>query len=99
MQVTSDRYPFLDFHLLRAPDEPGVFLLYRDAETIYIGMSRQSIRHALVNLLSDPVRPYILEGTNFSCELTGWPLSRQKDLLRRHAELHGAEPRCQQALP
>jgi hypothetical protein len=40
--------PFDDRHIARAPDKPGVYIVYETGTPVYVGRSRVSIRERLV---------------------------------------------------
>jgi hypothetical protein len=84
--VPERRYRFARTVVQGAPNEPGVFALWDGDELVYYGRARR-LRDALAERLG---RAAV---THYSWELSQDPATREAELLRDFARLHGRPPR------
>jgi hypothetical protein len=84
------KYQFTRIVLAGAPDESGVYVLWKDDEVIYYGRAsgETTIRSCLLQHYQLKV-----EATHYSWEMCRDPAQREAELLREHEELFGHAPR------
>ena len=83
MPLASPRYPFEEWAIKGAPDDPGVYALYRDNTLICIGV-------AMARKKDDHIRARLLEHfkanahgiTQYQWEITATPLALRAEYLR-----------------
>jgi hypothetical protein len=73
-----------------SPDVPGVFMLFHDARTIFIGMTDKSIRSALQSHEQGLKGTLTSRATSYWCEPNGEPETRirQLELLDGYKMVH-----------
>jgi hypothetical protein len=86
------RYRFTRIVIAGAPENRGVFALWRDEEVVYYGRADgegSTIRSRLLDhYQQDPTR-----ATHYSWEVCDDPAAREAELLREHQGSHGRPPR------
>jgi hypothetical protein len=82
-----------------APNEQGVYALFRDGDPIYIGCARQgmTIRTCLLLHQDGSLGACTIGATHYTWEITRWSSSRWKEILLEFHKENGREPRCQSA--
>jgi hypothetical protein len=86
MPIASPQYKFLRFTILGAPDDPGVYALWQDAEIIYFGSAARgeaTIQSRLLEHFSRQRDPSS-EATHYSWEVCKDIPTRLAELLREH---------------
>lgn len=78
-----------------APDEPGVYSIWRDDEIIYIGHAKRGLglRKALTEHLEGRLE-CTRGATHYSWEITYIPEQRERKVLGDYYEARGSFPRC-----
>lgn len=102
MQISGDLRPFSKDDIDHAPEEAGVYALYRGDSLIYIGraeggLSMTTIRARLKNHQAGSFGPLTKAATHYRCEVRPDPVTRERELLREYEKLHGQLPRCNYA--
>ena len=92
MPLASPKYPFQQFAIAGAPEDPGVYALYRDAEILCIGVATEK----------ETIRARLLAHFNGGAQRCGvthyqWEISRaaqlkREEYLRRLAQQY---PSCE----
>ncbi len=94
MPIEGNRRPFRSKRIDIAPDEPGVYALFRDKELVYIGMSEESIRVRLQSHKRGDEKPGTKAVSHFKVEPSSRPKKREDQLLREYQREHdGLLPR------
>jgi hypothetical protein len=96
MPLASPRYPFEEWAVKGAPDDPGVYALYKNDTLICIGV-------AMARSTDDHIRARLLEHlknnthgiTQYQWEITLTPLSRRTEYL---SVLTKRLPNCEDVL-
>ena len=94
------RYPFVIWAISGAPDDPGVYALWRDDELIYYGSAHgegASIRSRLLDHLSGQSNGCAARATHYSWELCRDPVRRERELLLEHEAQAKRPPRCNES--
>lgn len=78
-----------------APEEPGVYGLWKDDELIFLGRATQAstIRACLVEHLAGAC-PCTRQATHYTWELSLQPAAREAEVLREFQARFGRLPRC-----
>ncbi len=86
----SRKYQLTRIVLAGAPNESGVYALWKDDEVVYYGRAAggQTIRTRLLQHYSTNV-----DATHYSWEMCRDPAQREAELLREHEETYGHSPR------
>lgn len=86
----SRRYRFNRVVLAGAPNEPGVYALWKGDELIYYGRAQgiATLRSRLLEHFNERV-----DATHYSWEISREPASRERELLREYLEMFGRLPR------
>jgi hypothetical protein len=100
MPIEMKRYPFTRPVIDYAPNDiGGVYVLWDDAEVIYIGRTGDStnIRACLLEHLDGKRGGCTSKATHYSWEITLWDSTRETELLALFAREHRRDPRCQKS--
>ena len=102
MSITGDKYPFTTKNVNLAPQEHGVYALYDNNITIYIGRAAGesvTIRSRLQDHKSGREGPCTQGATHYRREVTSRAVSREKELLEEYYNQNGRLPRCNNVMP
>jgi hypothetical protein len=90
MTVAGAQEVFDAVGIRMSPDTPGVFILFREARTIFIGMADRSIRRALESHEHGDKGTLTSRATTYWCEPDGEPARgiRQLELLDEYKMVH-----------
>jgi len=80
-----------------APDEAGVYALWKGDEIIYIGRAEGisvTLRSCLLEHAQRDARPCVRHATHYSWELARNPALRESELLSEFWSVRGCFPRC-----
>lgn len=93
------RYAFTHPMLQYAPNEQGVYALFRQGDMIYIGCARagMTIRTCLLLHQDGSLGGCTIGATHYTWEITRWSSSRSTEILLQFHKANGREPRCQGA--
>lgn len=98
--TSASATPFEDNHIGLAPEETGVYFLYRHGRVIYIGVAvhGSGIRQELERHRQGTYGPATQVATSFDYELTRDPVVASGEYLRLHMARHGGRvPSCNDA--
>ncbi len=93
MPLRKPRYPFSPKMVEGAPEDSGVYTLYRGSRVLYIGRAA-GIRARLRQHLSGEVCGCSREATHYSWEIVAQPRLRELELLQQQLEAAGELPPC-----
>lgn len=97
MPVPRELFPFTSLLIAGAPEEPGVFALWRDGEVIFIGHAQgrgQTIRSALVEHFTGTLSSCTRRATHYSWEISRRAGAREAELLEEYRRANAGLPRC-----
>lgn len=95
MPIASPRYRFLRFAILGAPEDPGVYALWEDAEIIFFGSAARgeaTIQSRLLEHFARHREPCV-EVTHYSWEVCRDIPNRLAELLGEHETHFSRLPR------
>lgn len=97
MSITGDKYPFTEKNIAASPDKAGVYALYDDNETIYIGRAvggSTTIRTRLASHKAGHDGRCTQGASHYKREVTANAAAREVELLKEYKRLNGRLPRC-----
>ncbi len=99
MPITGELYAFTEKNVDSAPTKHGVYQLYEDDVTTYIGRAAGegvTIRSRLQSHYRGDEGPCTKAkaATTYKREVTSQPTSREQELLEEYEEEYGGLPRC-----
>jgi hypothetical protein len=98
MSINGNLQAFSREDIGQAPDEPGVYGLYRGDDLIYIGraeggLSITTMRARLKSHCEGYRGPNTEHPTHYRCEVSRDPVARQRKLLGEYEQQYGRLPR------
>lgn len=102
MPITGNKIPFTDTNVNRAPQEHGVYALFDDDITSYIGRAAGqsvTIRSRLQDHKAGREGPCTKGASHYRREVTSRPIAREKELLQEYYNQNGRLPRCNDVMP
>jgi hypothetical protein len=95
MPIEAPRYHLTRSMVAGAPEEPGVYALWKGEELIFLGRASQAatIRACLVEHLGGAC-PCTRQATHYTWELSLQPAAREAEVLREFQARFGRLPRC-----
>lgn len=101
MPITGDRYEFTDDNISKSPQSNGVYALYDDNITIYIGRASgdNTIRLRLQAHKRGDEGKCTQGASHYRREVTSTPVTRESELLEEYKKTNGKLPRCNEVLP
>jgi hypothetical protein len=95
MPIEAPKYRFTPGMAGGAPEEAGVYALWRGDELIFLGRASQAatIRACLVEHLGGSC-PCTRQATHYTWELSLQPAAREAEVLREFQARFGRLPRC-----
>ena len=97
MAIAKTRYRFTPRMVEGAPDDVGVYALWRNDELLYIGRAiggSVTIQSRLLEHLSGASCSCSREATHYSWEIVMQPAMRERELLQEHRSAAGQIPPC-----
>lgn len=95
MPISGKTMKFTKENVDRSPDEPGVYVLFHDAEVIYYGEAHDgTIRNRLRRHQSGAEGPCTARSTHYKREVCDDPEAREVELLEAFMARYGRLPRC-----
>jgi hypothetical protein len=90
--IASPRYPFTAAAIAGAPDDPGVYALFRGQQLVFYGIAVgvATIQSRLQSHLSGTIHPD--QATQYAWEIARDPERRRAELLAEHEALYGRAP-------
>ncbi len=101
MALSGDRYDFTDTNIGNSPTEDGVYALYKESVTIYIGKGDgvNGIRARLQAHKRGDEGSCTQVATHYRREVCNNPISRERELLQEYEQANGRLPRCNDVMP
>lgn len=99
MPINGEQYAFSAENVSKAPDVPGVYALYNNGATVYIGRAQESIRARLQSHYAGRDGSCTQRVDTYRREQTSSPVARERELLREFYAAHGRLPRCNDVMP
>ena len=101
MSINTPLHQFVDDEIEKAPNLGGVYALYDDIETIYIGKGEgvEGIRERLKKHKAGHEGSCTQNATHFNCETSFNPSQRESQLIQEYKSLWGRLPRCNDITP
>lgn len=100
--VKGDRFRFIPDNVDKAPDEAGVYALYKENELIYYGRAQGNsvtIRTRLQAHLRGDDGSCTRNATHYRREVCSNPVSREKELLEEYKKSNsGKLPKCNERI-
>ncbi len=98
MLQPEHRWTFSATVLAYAPEEPGVYAVWKDDEVVYIGHAKRGfgLRQALTEHFEGRIE-CTRGATHYSWEITLIPEKREQKVLEEYREARGSLPRCNRA--
>jgi hypothetical protein len=94
----STRHAFTDASVGGAPQEPGVFWLFRAGTLIFVGLARRSLRARLLAHVHGKEGACTQRADEYRWETSTTPTARVRTLLAEYAARSGRPPRCNDRL-
>ena len=96
MSISGDRYPFTDENIGKSPAYKGVYALYDENVTIYIGKGNgaNGIRGRLQAHKRGDEGDCTQEASHYRREVCDDPVARESELLKEYEQAYGKLPRC-----
>ena len=102
MPISGKLYAFTQDNVNRAPAEHGVYQLYEDEATTYIGRAAGdgvTIRSRLQSHFRGDEGSCTQAATDYKREVSSKPISRERELIDEYERGHGGLPRCNDVRP
>ena len=100
MPITGELYKFSSDNVNTAPDQAGVYALFKHGDLTYIGSATGSIRSRLRRHYNGDEGSCTQAATQYKREVTTNPLSRETALLNEYKDDHnGNLPDCNDVMP
>src|SRR5262245_39313051 len=100
MPITSAQFPFTGIMIALAPQEAGVYVLWRESDMIYVGRAaggRSTICSRLIDHYSGLNGPCTQRATHYGWEISPNPEQREVELLEEYRGQFQRAPRCNTA--
>jgi hypothetical protein len=94
--IRHKRYPFTAWAISGAPEDPGVYALWKNGEVVYIGSAPaggSSIRSRLIDHLTEHTQDGGYLATEYSWELSRNPRARELELIEEYQRENHRLPR------
>ena len=101
MAIGGNKYPFIYEYIGTAPTYKGVYALYDNATTIYIGKAdgEGGVRERLHAHKRGDEGPCTRNATDYRREPADNPSAREKVLLAEYMRANGRLPQCNDVMP
>ena len=102
MPISGKMYAFTQDNVNKAPAEHGVYQLYEDGATTYIGRAAGdgvTIRSRLQSHFRSDEGPCTEAAETYKREVTSRPVAREKELIEEYESEYGRLPRCNDVRP
>lgn len=99
MPITGSKHAFTADNIKTAPDESGVYALFKTGKLVYVGSATDSIRSRLLRHNNGNEGECTKSATDFACETTGSPQVRERELLNEFKDENGTLPDCNDVMP
>ena len=102
MPISGKFYSFTQENVNKAPAQHGVYQLYQNRATTYIGRAAGegvTIRSRLQSHLRGDEGPCTKAAEFYKREITPYPVTREKVLIDEYVSAYGELPRCNDVRP
>lgn len=101
MAISGDRYTFTQENVDNSPTADGVYALYDESVTIYIGKGDgvNGIRARLQAHKRGDEGSCTQGASHYRREVCNNPLTRERELLQEYKNANGVLPRCNDVVP
>ena len=102
MTTQVNTYGFTDKNISLAPQEHGVYSLFKNGEVIYYGRAAGrgvTIASRLVSHKSGNEGPCTAAADTYAREVSTSPEKRERQLLQAHLDRYGRLPKCNDRMP
>jgi excinuclease UvrABC nuclease subunit len=101
MAISGDKYPFTKENIDKSPEDQGVYALYDNDVTIYIGKASQdnTIRKRLQAHKRGDEGRCTQSATHYRRKITRYPTTREQELLKEYIQTYGKLPHCNEVMP
>ena len=99
MPITGTQHVFTADNIKTAPDESGVYALFKTGKLVYVGSATTSIRSRLHRHQNGEEGECTKSATDYACETTGSPQVRERELLQEYKDDKGTLPDCNDVMP
>ena len=101
MSIASEDYRFTQENVDQSPTDDGVYALYDDGVTIYIGKGdgTNGIRARLQAHKRGDEGKCTQGASHYRREVRNNPVTRERELLQEYKDAHGVLPRCNNVMP
>ena len=101
MPISDGKYPFTQNNVDLSPTAIGVYALYDDSETIYIGKGdgENGIRARLQSHKRGDEGSCTQFASHYRREISRYPTMREKELLQEYLQENKKLPRCNDVIP
>ncbi|MBA7648622.1 hypothetical protein ES703_56410 [subsurface metagenome] len=101
MALSGHRFPFTEQNVNNAPTDKGVYALYDENVTIYIGKGdgENGIRERLQRHKRGDEGKCTQEASHYCREPCSNPATREKALLEEYKQTYEKLPRCNDVMP
>jgi hypothetical protein len=92
MPIASPRYPFTRASIVGAPNDPGIYALFREQELIFYGLAvgAGTIQSRLLAHVTGVIEPGL--ATHYAWEIARYPEQRFGELLAEYQVLYHQAP-------
>lgn len=101
MPILGDKYPFTQENVDKSPTDDGVYALYEENVTIYIGRGdgTNGIRARLQAHKRGDEGKCTQGASHYRREVCNNPVTRERELLQEYKDANGVLPRCNDVMP
>jgi len=101
MAISGDKYPFTKENVDKSPTDDGVYALYDESVTIYIGKGDgiNGIRARLQAHKRGDEGNCTYGASDYRREVCNNPVTRERELLQEYKNANGMLPRCNTVMP
>lgn len=102
MPIQGDKYAFTKKNVDVSPAQAGVYALYQNGATIYIGRAQggtTTIRSRLQDHYHGRDGRCTQQATDYKREVTSQAASRERELLQEYKNQNGKLPKCNDVMP
>jgi len=101
MDISGEKYPFTQNNVDKSPTSHGVYALYDEIVTIYIGKGNgiNGIRARLQAHKRGDEGACTKGASHYRREVCNNPIARERELIQGYIRINGKLPRCNNVMP